>query len=123
MNYNCSVDARAERKTKDYVWQQVIIVAGRQKLLLSAVEGRKLSRFAQYVATIRCRRSYYKEQWMVGVADEDRVNQGMNRPVDVVIAAHRGWQKSMNLVIAVDRPTSVGVPPPQRRLGVTGISL
>ena len=39
--------------------------------------------------------SYYKEQWMVVVAEEDLVNmagqhQGMDRPVDVVIDVHRG---------------------------------
>ena len=44
---------------------------------------------------IRCRRAYYKEQWTVGVAEEDREivegqRQIMDRPVDVVIAAHRG---------------------------------
>ena len=36
---------------------------------------------------------YYKEQWKVGVSEEDRVNHGRttsrnDRPVDVVIAAH-----------------------------------
>ena len=33
-------------KTNDYVWQQVIILAGRQELLLSTVKHRKLSRFS-----------------------------------------------------------------------------
>ena len=46
---------------------------------------------AMSVAMIRCRRSYYKEQWMgIGDAEEDRVNHGMDRPVDVVIVAHIG---------------------------------
>ena len=49
---------------------------------------------------IRCWKSYYKEQWTVIVAEEDHVYHGgaklgMDRPVDVVIAAHRGRQKSM----------------------------
>ena len=45
------------------------------------------------VVMIRCRRSYYKEQWMVVVAQEYLINhegqyQGTDRPVDVVIAVH-----------------------------------
>ena len=52
-----------EHKTNEYVWQQVIILAGRRGLLLSTVKRRKLSWFS-YV----CRHDtlskiiYYKEQ-------------------------------------------------------------
>ena len=34
-----------DHKTNEYVWQQVDILAGRQELLLSTVERRKLSWF------------------------------------------------------------------------------
>ena len=63
-----------EHKTNEYVWQQVSILAGRQELLLSTVASYYGSTMS--VVMIRCRRSYYKEQWMLGVAEEDRVNHG-----------------------------------------------
>ena len=82
-----------EHKTNEYVWQQVIIHTGRQELLLSSVASYHGS--AVSLMMVRCQRSYYEEQWMVGVAEEDLAimegqHQGMDRPVDVVIAAHSG---------------------------------
>ena len=63
----------ASTKHSEYscVWQRVDILAGRQQLLLPTV---KLSGFGHVM--IHCRRSYYKEQWMIGlvVAYEDLVN-------------------------------------------------
>ena len=85
-----------EHKTIEYVWQQVDIFTTRQERLLSTIK-RRLSCHgsAMYVVMIRCRTSYYKEQWMVIIVEEDLVNYGrttssnggMDRPVDVVIAA------------------------------------
>ena len=58
------------------------------------------------VVMIRCQRYYYKEQRMVVVTEEDLVNlgrrhRGMDRPVDVVVAASRmievDWQSSQQM--------------------------
>ena len=48
---------------------------------------------AKYVVMIRGRRSYYKELWMIVVAEEDLQiiegqHEGMDRPVDVIAANH-----------------------------------
>ena len=77
---------------------------------------------AMSVVMIRCRRSYYKEQWMVVVADEDLVNHGRT-------TSRNDQSMSSLLLIADDRSrwaviaavACVGVPH-QRRLGVMGIS-
>ena len=76
-----------EHKTNEYAWQQVNILAGAFTVNCQASHA--------IMAMIRCRRSYSKEHWMVVVAEEDLVNheeprKGMDRPVIVVIAAHRG---------------------------------
>ena len=49
---------------------------------------------AMSVVIVRCQKSYYKEQWMVGVADEDCINHRgttvrNGRPVNVAITVHR----------------------------------
>ena len=70
------------------------------ELLLSIVRSYHGS--AMSVVMISYWRSYYKEQWMVVVTEEDCVSHGqrqgmdIDRPVDVVIAAHRRWQKSIS---------------------------
>ena len=55
---------------------------------------------AMSVVMIRCWRSCFKEQWIIGVAKEDCVNHGRTTsktgPVNIVIAAHRGWWMSMD---------------------------
>ena len=88
------------------------ILAGRQELFLSSVACyHDLTIFG---VMIRCHGSYYKEQWMVVVAEEDLINhgrqhQGMDRPVDVVIAACISDDRGRWAVIAAD--ASVGVSP------------
>ena len=54
-----------EHRTNEHVWQQVTVLAGRQKFLLLSVTSYHVS------AMIRCRNG---EQWMVVVTEEDRVN-------------------------------------------------
>ena len=63
-----------ERKTNEYVCQHINKFTGRQELSLSTVASYHGS--AMFVVMIRHRGSYYKEQWMVGVAVEDCVNHG-----------------------------------------------
>ena len=75
-----------EHKTNEYMRQQVNILAGRQELLLLTVT--RYNGSAMPVVMIRCLK------WMVVVAKDDCVNygrqhQGMDKPVDVVIAVHR----------------------------------
>ena len=84
--------SKKEHKTNEYVWEQVTILIGRQEALLSSVASNH--GLARYV-TIRCRRSYYKEQWMVVVTEEELKNKRMDRPVGVIIAAHRGRERSI----------------------------
>ena len=63
-----------EHNINEYVWQQVNILARCQEPLLSTVESYHGSTMS--VVMTRCRRSHYKEKWMVGVAEEDHVNYG-----------------------------------------------
>ena len=52
--------------------RSINISDGRQELVLSTVKHRKLSCF-DHVCRIDCRKSYYKEQLMVVVAEKDCV--------------------------------------------------
>ena len=67
-NLSCS-SAVKQPITEAYI----LILAGRQELLLSTAS---VAWFIMCVVMIRGRRSYYKEQWMVIVAEEDIVNNG-----------------------------------------------
>ena len=67
-----------EHKANAHERQQVDILAGRHELLNcqpSIIASHHGS--AMYVVMTRCRRSCYKEQWMVVVAEEDLVNHGV----------------------------------------------
>ena len=55
-----------EQKMTEYVWQR--------ELLLLTYKGYHGS--AMSAVTIRCHKSCRKEQWLVVVAEEDRVNHG-----------------------------------------------
>ena len=60
---------------KEHITNEVNIFAGRQELLLPTVKHPKLSGSAMSAVTIRWQKSYYSEQWMVVVAEVDRVNR------------------------------------------------
>ena len=59
-------------KTNENVWQQVIIIAVRQELLLPSVANYHDS--VMSVVAIRCQKSNCREQLMIVVAEEERVN-------------------------------------------------
>ena len=105
-----------EHKTNEYVWQQVIILAGRLRSVYCQPSG-----FAGFygsaisIIMMRCRRSYYKGQWFVVIAEEDLINHG--KTTSRHGQASRSLQRITNdtgrwVVIAAD--TYVGEP--QRRL-------
>ena len=79
---------------------------------------------AMSVVMIHYRRSYYKEQWMVVVAEEDLVNHGRTTSRNGQANRCRNCCASrMTKSMSSHRSrtdASVGVP--QRRLGVTGIN-
>ena len=63
-----------EHKTNENVWQQVIIIAVRQELLLPSVANYHDSVVS--VVAISCQKSNCREQLMIFVAQEDCVNHG-----------------------------------------------
>ena len=87
-----------EHKTNAYVWQQVDILVGCQQLL--TVKCRKISWFGHV-----CRHDTLPNIILQGTVDSmDSIRlvyhgtgqrQGMDRPVDAVIAAHGGRHMSM----------------------------
>ena len=77
----------------EYVWKPVNVLVERQELYLSTVAS--FHGPAMSAVTIRWQKLHYRGQQMAVVAEEDGVDhggqhQGMDRPVDVVIVAHRG---------------------------------
>ena len=102
------------------VWQQVDILAGCQKLLLSSAASYHGS--AMYVVIIRYLRSYYKEQWTVVVAEEDLVNHGRKTARNGQASRCRHCCSSR--MTEVDGQSSLQMhlseSYPQRRLSVTG---
>ena len=85
-----------EHKTNVYAWQLANILGGRQELLLSTVQCRKLSWFGHV-----CRHDTLPMTILQGTVDAigvaveyhanyGRINQRIDRPLDVVIAAHHG---------------------------------
>ena len=86
-----------EHKTNEYVSQQVDILDGRQELSLSTIKRCKLSWFGHV-----CRHDTLPKQGTVeGSRHVGRLRKSWkdnikeDRPVDVIIVVHRGWQRSM----------------------------
>ena len=109
-----------------HIWQHINILTGRPELLLSTVKRRKFSWFGHVCRhDIRCQRSYYREQRMVFVAEDERVshgratsNNGQASRCCHCCASMRITEVNRSAVVAAD--ASVEVPP--TTLGVTGIS-
>ena len=79
-----------ERIKQMNVWQQVDPSPDVRSFYCQPSSIASYHGSAMSAVMIRCRSSYYKEQSTVVVAEEDLVeHQGMDRPVDVVIAGHR----------------------------------
>ena len=109
-----------EHKTNDYVWQQVRILAGPQKLLLSIVKGHRLSWFGHVcrhdtlpnvilqVSVDGSRRGRPRKSWKNNI--KEWTGQSMSSLLCVAEDGRR-WATIIEEV-------SVGVP--QRLLGVTG---
>ena len=117
-------NATGEHKTKEYVWQRVNILAGRQQLLQSRVKRRKLSRFGHV-----CRHDTPSKIILQGTVDGGRRRRGRprkSRKDDIM--KWTGQSMSSMLCIADDRgrwavitsDASGGVL--QRRLDLTDIS-
>ena len=79
-----------EHKTNKYVWHQVNVLPGHQELLPSSIAVCYVSAIS--VINICCRRSYYRGQWMVVIAEEDLMDHGgtASRNGQVIIATRRG---------------------------------
>ena len=65
-----------EHKTNKCPWKQVNILTEHQELLLSSVKLAYYLGSAMSDATTRYQKSYYMEQQMVFVVEEDRINHG-----------------------------------------------
>ena len=76
-----------EHKTNAHVRQQVNVLPDirRSYSQLSTVASYHGS--GMYAVMIRYRKSFYNDQWMVVVAEEDSVNEWMDRPVSIVVIA------------------------------------
>ena len=63
-----------ENTTNENVWEQVGILAAQRRLLQSTAKRRKLSGFSHVYRHDMLPNSYFKEQWMVVVAEEDFIS-------------------------------------------------
>ena len=61
--FNGEIGATYGKPNKN-VWQQVYVLAGRQKLLLSPSSVASYHGLAMYAVTINCRKSYYMKRRM-----------------------------------------------------------
>ena len=110
-----------EHKTNDYVWQQVIILAGHQELLLPTVKRRELSWFGHV-----CRHDSLSKIILQGTVDERRRKGRPRKSWKDYIKECTGQSTSSLVRVAEDKrqwaaiiaEASVGVT--QRRLGVKG---
>ena len=95
----------------EYVWQQVDILARRQELLLSTSNVASYHGSAMSVVMIRYRKSYYKEQWMVVVAEGPRTSckDNIKKWTDWSMASLQriGHDKGRWAVIATDASVDV----------------
>ena len=79
-----------EHKTNEYLWQQVNILVGRQELLLSTVA----SYHGSTISVVMIRRRDHatrNSEWMVGVAEKDRVNHERSTNHDISECLARDW--------------------------------
>ena len=105
-----------EHKPNECVWQHVRSFYCQ----LSNVERYHGS--AMSLIMILCRNSYYKEQWMVVVTDEDRINHGRTTLMNGQASRRRHCCASWWTTEVVGQPSQRRnlSEYPQRRLGVTG---
>ena len=110
-----------EHRTNEYVWQQVYIIAGRHKLLLSTAKRRKLPWFDHVCRHDTLPKIILYEQWKGIVAEEDLVYHGRTK--------NGQWTGQSMSYCCASRMTEVDgqllqpmhLSEPQRRLGVTGL--